>query len=166
MQKNTELKNTRQIFIIDMMINQYLKIIEGKICPYCNSETELIDTVIIYGRSYGNAWACKNYPKCDAFVGVHKHNNKPLGRLANEVLRTEKKNAHSVFDALWKEKARRLEKDGMKHGDAKGRARRAAYRWLSRQMDIEKKYCHIGMFDVEQCKRVVEICRPHYQKLI
>ena len=41
---------------------------------------------------------------------------------------------------------------------SKTKARKAAYRWLSKQLGISAKICHIGMFDVETCKRVVEIC--------
>ena len=36
--------------------------------------------------------------------------------------------------------------------------RRTAYDWLSRRMGLPMDQTHIGMFDVEQCKRVVEIC--------
>jgi hypothetical protein len=37
-------------------------------------------------------------------------------------------------------------------------SRRGAYRWLAEQMGITGDDCHIGMFDVAQCRRVVEIC--------
>jgi len=33
-----------------------------------------------------------------------------------------------------------------------------AYGWLSRQLGIEFKSCHIGMFDVEMCQKVIEVC--------
>ena len=38
---------------------------------------------------------------------------------------------------------------------------REAYKWLSEQLGMPRKDTHIGMFDVDQCKRVVEICKPY-----
>lgn len=40
-----------------------------------------------------------------------------------------------------------------------GTARNAGYAWLSQQMGLPPEQTHIGMFDVDQCKRVVEICK-------
>jgi hypothetical protein len=35
--------------------------------------------------------------------------------------------------------------------------RRAAYSWLAEQLGIDRGDCHIGTFDVEMCKRVIEV---------
>jgi gamma-glutamyl:cysteine ligase YbdK (ATP-grasp superfamily) len=94
--------------------------------------------------------------KCNAYVGCHK--NKPtisLGRLANAELRESKILAHEYLDNLWK---RRISNE-----ITKGHARGKAYKWLAQQMGIDSKHCHIGMFDVEDCKRVVELCKPYYK---
>lgn len=32
--------------------------------------------------------------------------------------------------------------------------------WLSIQLGVPHEVCHIGMFDVKNCKRVVELCKP------
>lgn len=114
-------------------------------CPYCNSDTKFMDSKKIYGKSYGMVWACINYPKCDAFVGVHKGTNKPLGRLANAELREYKKKAHAAFDPLWKD-------GGMK--------RIEAYGWLSKQLELPMDETHIGMFDIDMCKKVITVCSP------
>lgn len=134
------------------------------ICPYCNGEAILESTTKIYSRDYGLAYICKNYPICDAYVGVHNETTKPLGRLANAELREWKKKAHSVFDPLWK---RKLQKRRQERGEyyKKKYARSAGYRWLAEQLGIERKDCHIGMFDVDLCKRVVEICSPYIKKI-
>lgn len=125
----------------------------GLVCPYCGNNTEYIDSSVIYGKSYGMIYICK---PCDAYVGVHKGTDKSLGRLANKELREAKKEAHYYFDQIaktglinkiWKEYIPNL-------GN-----RNKAYLWLSKQMNIPKEYCHIGMFDVAECKKVVEICR-------
>lgn len=125
----------------------------GLVCPYCGNNTEYIDSSVIYRKSYGMIYICK---PCDAYVGVHKGTDKSLGRLANKELREAKKEAHYYFDQIartelinkiWKEYIPNL-------GN-----RNKAYLWLSKQMNIPKEYCHIGMFDVAECKKVVEICK-------
>ncbi len=120
-------------------------------CPYCEQPAKLVDSQIIYGRSYGMAWFCK---PCDAWVGCHKNSktHAPLGRLANAELRDWKKKAHAVFDLLWQRKMRRDK-------CTKGKARKAAYGWLAKQLEITVKDCHIGMFNIEKCKKVVEACK-------
>lgn len=124
---------------------------KAPICPYCGSTSHLTDSSIIYnGRSFGNVWICANYPACDAFVGVHKSNNQPLGRLANGELRKAKINAHSIFDALWKTQG--------------GMTRQQAYKWLSEQLGLPAKETHIGMFDVEMCNKVIDVCTEHHLK--
>lgn len=129
------------------------------ICPYCNEQATLASSVKIYGRDYGMMYICKNYPACDSYVGVHTHNNEPLGRLANRELREWKIKAHAAFDPLWQKKLakRRKEKPHYK----KSWARNSGYQWLASVLGLEKDDCHIAMFDIEQCKRVIEVCRPY-----
>lgn len=111
-------------------------------CDYCGSEAVLVEDSEIYGRSYGHkCWLCR---RCNAYVGCHRGTNKPLGRLANADLRRWKTAAHDAFDPLWK------------YGKFKHR-RNAAYAWLAEQMNLPVDKTHIGMFDVGQCKRVIEI---------
>ena len=57
-------------------------------CDYCGRETEYVDSKVIYGKSYGKIYLCRN---CMAYVGVHKGTDKPLGRLANAELRNWKR---------------------------------------------------------------------------
>lgn len=107
------------------------------LCPYCDRQAELIDSVEIYGRSYGNAWICRD---CDAYVGCHNGTSKALGRLADKELREWKKKAHAVFDPLWK--SRRFTRSG-------------AYAWLAKELNMSRDDCHIGMMGIEQCKKVI-----------
>ena len=90
-------------------------------CDYCGRETEYVDSKVIYGKSYGKIYLCRN---CMAYVGVHKGTDKPLGRLANAELRNWKKAAHAVFDPLWK------------YGRFRGH-RNAAYAWLAQKMGLQ-----------------------------
>ncbi len=117
------------------------------ICPYCGSPATCVDSSMIYGRSYGFAWVCANYPECDSYCGCHPGTKKPLGRLADKYLRAAKVAAHNAFDRLWKPgKFNRF-----------GR-RKDAYRWLAGEMGLAISDTHIGEFDVDQCLRVRELC--------
>jgi hypothetical protein len=122
------------------------------ICPYCSAPAVYVDSSEVYARSYGMIYLCR---PCKAWVGVHKGTDKPLGRLANKELREWKMRAHAAFDPLWQKKLRKCGPRGKKS------ARKSGYHWLAAELGIPVKECHIGMMDVEQCKRVVEICSPY-----
>ena len=106
------------------------------ICPYCFEPAEFVDSSIVYGKSFGMIYLC--HP-CGAYVGCHK-DGRPLGRLADAPLRRWKVNAHKAFDRLWKS------------GDM---SKSEAYTWLAGQLGIQSRDCHIGLFDIDQCKEVV-----------
>jgi len=117
------------------------RILNGEICPYCKRPSEYIDSSFIYGKSYGMIYICK---ACDAYCGVHEGSDKALGRLANAELREFKKQAHAAFDPIWK---------------SNSMTRQSAYKWLSEQLNTPPEYTHIGMFGVETCKKLIEICK-------
>lgn len=111
------------------------------VCQYCGRKAEYVDSAEVYGRSYGMIYLCRH---CNAYVGVYKGTDKPLGILANAELRRWKSAAHAAFDPLWKS----------------GRHSRAhAYRTLSSLMGLPPDKTHIGMFDIEQCRQVVSLSR-------
>ena len=128
---------------------------EAVICPYCNEPAAYVNSAAIYGgRDYGMVYLCS---PCKAWVGVHDGTDKPLGRLANAELREWKKKAHAAFDPLWIRKfEKRVKERGMDYKVFY--ARGSGYKWLAQQLGITSKECHIGMFDVEMCKRVVDVC--------
>jgi hypothetical protein len=127
-------------------------------CPYCGRSSYFKPTSdIVYGRDYGPIYLCQGFPECKAWVGCHKGTDKPLGRLADAQLRAAKRRAHEFFDPLWKRKMART-------GCRQHEARTAAYAWLAEQMGIEVDQCHIGMFDVRDCMKVVNLCRPFAQR--
>lgn len=112
-------------------------------CDYCGKPAELVSSATVYqGREYGPIWFC---PDCNAWVGTHKGTDRPLGRLANAELQQMKRKAHASFDPLWRGKS--------------AFTRKAAYEWLAEQMGLPKEQTHIGMFDVDQCRKVIRICR-------
>jgi hypothetical protein len=124
-------------------------IYRGLVCPYCGNNSQYVDSKCIYSKSYGMIYICK---PCDAYVGVHKGSDIALGRLANKQLRFWKIQAHEVFDRLWKRK--------MNQGFSKGIARSSAYEWLAKEMGRDISITHIGMFDIDECKKVIDICAP------
>ena len=113
-------------------------------CPYCGAKTKLVGGDVIYPHrpdlSKKKFWQCE---PCHAYVGCHPGTEEPLGRLADAKLRKAKMAAHQAFDPLWREGSKR---------------RSEAYIWLAVQLDIPPSQCHIGMFDVVLCERVVEVC--------
>lgn len=119
-------------------------------CPYCGRPSVFVDSKEIYnGRSYGMIYLCR---PCKAWVGCHKGTATPLGRLANAELREWKKRAHAAFDPCW---------DAMlASGESKSRShvRGIAYNALAESLGVPVVECHIGMFDVDRCKQVVEVC--------
>ena len=118
-----------------------------KICRYCGGKVVFTSNSEIYGKEYGNGkcYLCRN---CKAFVGVHTETLTPLGTLANDELRKWRHQAHNEFDKLWKGKTRKM-------------TRYNAYGWLSKQMNLTRNETHIALFEIEQCKQVIEICQKN-----
>lgn len=113
-------------------------------CEYCNRQAERVTGKAIYPHRpdlhQKSFWRCQ---PCAAYVGCHPGTWTPLGRLANAALRRAKSAAHAAFDPLWK---------------TKRMSRSDAYGWLAAELGISKANCHIGMFDLETCQRVVSVC--------
>jgi hypothetical protein len=114
------------------------------ICDYCGEPAKLVTGRSIYPHRPDlykkKMWLCE---PCDAYVGCHR-DGKPLGRLANAELRQIRMKTHALFDPVWKS----------------GRMTRSeAYARLAKKLNIPKKKCHIGMFDVEDCQRVIDLFR-------
>lgn len=107
---------------------------EKVICAECGSEMVLRDSK--YGKFYG----CSRFPVCRGAHGAHP-NGKPLGTPATRKTKMLRMQAHSVFDCWWKQL-------GLKKNEA--------YKQLSRIMDLPRKEAHIGMFDAEQCRHLIE----------
>lgn len=118
-------------------------------CPYCGSNTRVIDSGIVYGQGFGWLVACTRYPQCDAFVGCHPRSMRPLGSVADAATRAARVKAHKVFDVAWRGKK------GQRHPAG---ARTKAYAWLSKELGVDPELCHIGYFDLEMCGRVVQAC--------
>ena len=118
-----------------------------KICRYCGGVIRLVPADTVYrtssgrfGRKSEKIYQCQN---CNARVGCHKGTDRPLGNVANEVLRLKRMEVHRVFDALWK--SGRMTRSG-------------AYRWLAGELHLRPDRAHIGGFEMDQCQKVIELC--------
>lgn len=125
-------------------------------CPYCNEASKLVTGAELYPHRPTLHkcffWRCE---PCKAHVGCHRegalfmigdkraisNGRVPLGRLANADLRRAKSEAHTAFDTMWR--TRTMSRNG-------------AYRWLAKELGITVDECHIGMFDLQQCRAVVD----------
>jgi len=111
-------------------------------CPYCGRDAELVTGDDIYTTNAFNHlyfWMCG---PCAAYVGTHagkKH--KPMGTLAKADLRVLRRKAHAVFDSTWRET---------------NISRSKMCDRMSALMELPIGKCHIGMFNEEQCFKVIE----------
>ena len=129
---------------------------ETVICPYCQNPAVYLESSesVYHGRDYGPMYRCE---PCDAHVGVHPGTTKPLGRMANKELREWKMRAHAAFDPIWQARFDLKRAQDPKY--TRGMARGGRYKKLAGLLGIERKDCHIGHFDVDQCKQVIAICQ-------
>lgn len=99
-------------------------------CQYCGSRAFLRPATVVRGKNSEpgeEVYICARYPKCDAYVGAHRHNHMPMGTLANRELRRKRIAAHAAFNRLWQR--------GLM-------TKRAAYRWLQVQLGLPPEEAH------------------------
>jgi zinc-finger-containing domain len=113
-------------------------------CPYCGGDAGLYTGSSLFPRKerLHDEFFYRCEP-CDAIIGCYPGTTCPKGILANRQLQKARLRAHKAFDPLWE----------------KGFISRSnAYEWLARQMRVHIDDCHMSLFDLEQCRKVVEIC--------
>ncbi len=108
-------------------------------CTYCGNPAGCMSSKEWYGRDYGSN--IYYFRPCDAYVGTHKGSLTPLGTLANKELRALRSKAHAVIDPYWRRQ---------------GYNRKTIYRLLGEYMGTEPNDTHIGMFNNEQCQKVID----------
>ena len=125
-----------------------------EICRYCGGVIRLVPAESIYGASAGrlglsgeSVYQCQN---CNARVGCHRGTTRPLGNVANEVLRLKRMETHNVFDAFWK---------------AHGMSRTQAYKWLAKELNLPEKNAHIGGFEMDECQQVIDLCQTYEKEV-
>lgn len=123
-------------------------------CPTC--QTPMILRKGIYNYFYGcpkyvekinqgeNEFGIVTYkPGCGDSIPAEV-NGAPYSLEKREAVRNARDRAHKVFDLLWK------------GGDVNRlMTRREAYKWLRKQLRIDREQCHIGLFDVDSCEATI-----------
>src|SRR6478672_866777 len=85
-------------------------------------------------------WGCSRWPTCQGTHGAHP-DGEPYGVPADKETRQARIEAHRVFAAAWR---------------ARGMTKGQAYAWLSDMMGISRNAAHIGRFNAEWCRKLVE----------
>lgn len=117
-------------------------------CNLCNFPVRLTRNREIYnGQDYGDwpfVYLCQG---CGAYVGLHPSTDLPLGTLADFPTRQARKEAKNLFHRLM-------------HTRFLGNRTRA-YDGLARELRIDRKLCHFGLFDENQAmtahRRILEM---------
>ena len=111
---------------------------EQVICGDCGSH------MILRKDKFGHwFYSCSRFPECQGTHGVHQKTGLPMGTPADKKTRYWRMRAHQALDKYWRDW-------GLKRWEV--------YQMLSMAMDLPKEETHIGMFTIDQCKKVVEIC--------
>lgn len=110
-------------------------------CPECGS-----DLILRESKKYKRIfWGCITFPECDSGHGAYQYGElrgEPLGIPANKETKQWRMKAHAIFDKLWKDKLM---------------SRKDAYKHLQLIMSIPKDIAHISMFNIYQCKKLIEV---------
>lgn len=114
-----------------------------KICHYCGGKIIKSKSRVLYGKGNQTIYLCT---MCNAYVGCYEGTDKPMGQVANTVLRLKRQETHQIFDAFWQKQ---------------GWTRSAAYRWLAQELRLSEEDAHIGMMEMDGCEAVIRLCRDH-----
>ena len=98
-------------------------------------------------------WICDDL--CGAYVTCHPGTNVPLGTPARAELRRARQVLHkNMIDALWKTahlSGAYVDVSNPKRIQRHARVR--VYEFLADRLGIEREACHVGLFDLETCRR-------------
>jgi len=91
---------------------------------------------------YGKFYGCDRYPECKGVHAAHQNSGKPMGIPANRETIEWRKKAHARFDPFVKKWFSN---------------RREGYQFMQNMMGLSAREAHIGRFDIEKCKKLIEI---------
>lgn len=123
----------------------------------CNQPSRLTDGREVYPHRpdlhEAPRWKCD---VCGGHVGCHPGTQKPLGTPATKELRDARSKLHEqMFDPLWKtavEAGGYTETTCQQRKRIRQRARHRVYAYLADRLGLTRDECHIGMFNLEQCR--------------
>lgn len=116
-------------------------------CPYCGSRAFLRPASVLDKCSLiendEKYYVCARYPLCNSYVKAHRHNQMPMGTLANRELRTKRQEAHRAMQELI---------------DCGLMSRKEVYHWLQIQLGLPQDETHIAKFSNQRCDQVILLC--------
>lgn len=126
-------------------------------CPHCGRPVAIVNNSVIFREPKGPwpwIYKCTNplhkrggVPVCGAYVSMHPGTAIPMGTLADAITRRARKAAKEALDQFWSPDLR----------DRK-MTRASAYARLAFCLGIPLEKCHVGLFDVAMCERVIKAC--------
>ncbi|MDD5277700.1 MAG: zinc-finger-containing protein [Methylovulum sp.] len=128
-------------------------------CMTCATDARLTNGAEVYPHRLDlqakPIWKCDS---CGGYVGCHPGTTNPLGTPAGPELRAARSALHDrVVDPLWRSAHLNA---AYKNSDlVRGRkdicraARSRVYEFLAARLHLTADECHVGMFDLETCKR-------------
>lgn len=133
-------------------------------CGECGIVSRLTTGAEIYPYrpDLAAAWfyRCDN---CDGRVGCHKGTKRPLGTPAGPRLRHARECLHGLLDPIWLKAPfsgpYEIE-DGLAVHRIRQTARTRVYRYLAAHLMIDPRHCHVGMFDLETCRKAWRVLKP------
>jgi len=109
-------------------------------CPDCGAKLVLKD------GKFGIFYGCEKYAEtgCKGSHNCHKNTAEPLGIPADSDTRKARREAHEVFDQLWRDQ-----------GLGK-MSRQAAYQWMQTHLKLSEEDAHIARLDRAGCERLIK----------
>lgn len=128
------------------------------LCISCNKPSRLTDGREVYPHRPDlhrkPLWKCDG---CSGYVGCHPGTDRPLGVPADAPTRHARMKLHNErLDPLWAvaDRAGFYKPDSKK---ARWKIRRVAryrvYSYLADKLGIPYDQCHVGLFDIERCRK-------------
>lgn len=111
-------------------------------CPDCGDSMALMKDRNFVG------YKCRSL-ECRGSHGCHPDGS-PVGKPADAKTRKARILAHDTFDRIWK---------------SKKMTRGRAYVWMRHELGMAEDECHIGSFDAETCKKLVQAVRASFPDL-
>jgi len=111
-------------------------------CPDCGDSMALMKDRIFVG------YKCRSL-NCRGSHASHPDGS-PMGVPADARTRKARILAHEALDRVWR---------------TKKMTRDRAYVWMSQELGLSKKECHIGSFDVSTCAKLIQKVRGHFPDL-
>lgn len=127
-------------------------------CGSCSAIARLTTGLEIYPHRFDlhekQIWKCDG---CGGYVGCHPGTTNPLGTPAKWDLRNARRILHNeMIDPLWKTAdscGLYTPEDEKARHKIRRSARGRVYGYLAQKLGMQRTEIHVGMFDIETCRR-------------